>query len=66
MPRGSPSIASICVEALPLVPMLAGLVLSAVRFRAGDALGGILVGEAGMLLSILAALRKPKSDADRP
>ncbi len=46
-------------SALPFVPVLAGLVLSAWRFRAGDALGGLAFGLGGMLLMLVVAARLP-------
>ena len=52
------------LAALPLVPVLVGLALSAWRFRVGDDWGGLAFGEAGMILMIVVAIRMPASGGD--
>ena len=47
---------------VPLVPMVAGIGLSAWRFRAGDGLGGLAIGLAGMALMVLLAIRMTDSE----
>ena len=47
---------------LPFVPVLAGLVLSAWRFRAADPLGGLAFGLGGMLLMVVAVIRMAPDD----
>jgi hypothetical protein len=42
---------------LPLLPALAGLVLSAWRFRAGDPFLGLVLAEGGMVLMVVLAAR---------
>ena len=48
-------------DLLPFVPVVAGLALCVVRFRAHDALGGLAFGLGGMVLMVVLALRQSKS-----
>jgi hypothetical protein len=48
-------------SALPLVPVLAGLVLSVWRFAARDPVGGLAAALGGLLLMIVVAVRLPAS-----
>jgi hypothetical protein len=41
---------------LPFIPFLAGLLWSIERFRARDQLGGLLVGEGGVVLFLVLAV----------
>ena len=48
---------------LPFVAFLAGLVLSTLRFRAHDPLGGLLFGEAGFVAMLALAILLPRTRA---
>jgi hypothetical protein len=58
MPRGAPFFA-----VLPFVPFVAGFALSAWRFRAHDAVGGLAFGLGGVLLMVVVVLRMPGATA---
>jgi hypothetical protein len=62
MPRGSRS--PFAPNVLPFLPAVAGLAISAWRFRMGDSVAGLLAGLGGFALMVVVATRLPDVGPD--